>query len=109
MNTAKMKDTDTEMLQKLQANKNDKDALLAIFDRYSTEVYSLALIKISERMPTLIAEDAAQEVLVCVFASLQVNCDLIETPTSLCDYLMASAGRAVDQYIVEQQTRISTL
>lgn len=91
------------MLQKLQANKDDKNALLAVFDRYSIEVYSLALIGISERMPTLVAEDAAQQILISVFASLYVNCDEIEPDTSLSLFLRASTIRAIDQYVLAQQ------
>lgn len=110
MNTARKKmDTDLEMLQKLRANKHDKAALLAVFDRYATEIYALALMKISERMPALVAEEAAHIILIGVFLHLHVNRDSIEPPTSLYDYLMASADQAIDQYVEAQEARISAV
>lgn len=97
-------DNDDERLLRTLRD-NNKDALLVIFDRYSHHVYSYARTEISKRMAGAKADDAAQKILVMVFASLQANHRLIPIGTTLLDFLLASANRAITFYIQQEHIK----
>jgi DNA-directed RNA polymerase specialized sigma24 family protein len=92
---------DDETLFRLLRNR-DKDAVVAIFDRYSKELYSFAFREIERRMPEAEPSDAARNILIIVFASMYDHHEQLPTDTKLLDFLFGIANRAVALYLQQK-------
>ena len=87
--------SDEELLDLL--TQNDKAALSALFDRYSTDLYIYIKEILRNRIPTEQIKDATQKILVDVFISLSYDPPPTSPPVTLTEHLFATAHKmAID-------------
>lgn len=74
----------------------NKDALVTLFDRYSSDLYRYVLPLVRMHLSNVHAEDDTKHVLISIFTTLWDNRETVEVKTTLVNYLFSEAfDRAV--------------
>ena len=76
--------------------RGSKDALVTLFDRYSSDLYRYVLPLVRMHLSNIHAEDDTKHILINIFTTLWDNRETVELKTTLANYLFSEAfDRAV--------------